>query len=323
MRTIIVYVLVSTDKDIYLEQAYISMLSVRHNSPGSKIILLTDCITAETFKGFRKEMANVADNIITVNLPSEYSGMERSRMLKTSVRKHVSGDLLFIDCDTVVTRPLDDIDNCQFNIAACRDTHSNFIENPYRELCVKHAKILQWPIEEEKTYFNSGVIYVKDTPETHDFYESWNRNWMIGREKRVYMDQPSFALTNYQSDHIVKVLDDHYNCELKHGARYLHNPYIIHYLCTNTNSSPLFILNDKHKLEEIKRTKTLPPDIEAVISNPYSGIDTPTLIINGDTMQAVMNPYISSIIRNRNTFTGRIFRQAWQSLQKINRLFRH
>ena len=40
MKTKIVYVLVSTDKDFYLEQAYVSMYSAKYHMPDAHIALL-------------------------------------------------------------------------------------------------------------------------------------------------------------------------------------------------------------------------------------------------------------------------------------------
>lgn len=35
------------------------------------------------------------------------------------------------------------------------------------------------------------------------------------------MDQPAFAKTNYMLNHPVQTLDNVWNCELKHGVKYL------------------------------------------------------------------------------------------------------
>ena len=55
MKTKIVYVLVSSNNDIYLEQAYVSMYSVKYYMPDAHITLLTDKLTEATFIGIRKK----------------------------------------------------------------------------------------------------------------------------------------------------------------------------------------------------------------------------------------------------------------------------
>lgn len=285
MKAKIVYVLVSTCNDIYLEQAYVSMHSLRHYMPDAHIVLLTDQLTSETFVGHRKEEIRYVDELIVAELDKRLNAQMRSRQLKTSVRNRVKGDYLFIDCDTIVTKPLDGIDSVKASIAACRDTHSEFINNPYREMCLRHGHLLNWPIDDEKDYFNTGVIFVKDSPEAYEFYNLWNENLNKGYENKVFMDQPSFAKTNYEMGHMVRHLDDIWNCELKHGIRYLRDAYIVHYLCTNSSSNQhkqFFLLNEKDVLLEVKRTGLIPVEIENVIENPFNGIAETTCCFAGE-----------------------------------------
>ena len=68
MKTKIVYVLTSSEKDIYLEQCFVSMCSLRRYNPDAYIVLLTDDLTATTFTGNRKRMIELASEIVTVTL---------------------------------------------------------------------------------------------------------------------------------------------------------------------------------------------------------------------------------------------------------------
>lgn len=289
MKTKLVYILTSTPKDIYLEQMYVSMYSAKHYMPDVHIVLLTDTTTEKTFDGVRAKEIRYADEIISVELDSKkYNGQQRSRQLKTSARNRIEGDFLFIDCDTVICKPLYEIDNFDFDIAACIDTHSEFKHNPYRNMCLRHGKLLGWPIENEEDYFNSGVIYVKDNDLTRKFYARWHENLMSGYKKKVWMDQPSFAKTNYELGHIVKKMDDVYNCELKHGIKYLKDAYIVHYLCTNKSmfqDKQLFILNDRQTLEEIKSTAIIPKLVISSIQNPFDGLASVTHCFAGNDVQ--------------------------------------
>ncbi len=288
-----VYVLTSTENDIYLEQAYVSMCSLKHYMPKAHIVLLTDTATQRTFIGVREKEIRFADKIIAIDLDAQkYNGQKRSRILKTSVRKHIKGDFLFIDCDTIITKPLNDIEKIDAEIAACWDTHSLFKDNPYRDMCVEHAKLLGWNVEQEEEYFNSGVIYVKDTPLTQQFYDLWNKNWFEGETRGVNMDQPAFALTNFQMGHIVKVLPDIWNCELKHGIKFLKDTNIVHYLCTNASKGQdkqLFIMNEKSELLKIKETGEITPDIIETINDPFYGIARLTHCFAGDDVYYFMS----------------------------------
>ena len=54
MKTKIVYVLVSSEKDIYLGQAFISMFSAKYYMPDCHIVLVTDKLTSKTLIRCRK-----------------------------------------------------------------------------------------------------------------------------------------------------------------------------------------------------------------------------------------------------------------------------
>lgn len=289
MKTKLVYILTSTPKDIYLEQMYVSMFSAKHYVPDAHIVLLTDMETKKTFTGVREKEIQYADEVIAVDLdPRKFNGQQRSRQLKTSARNLVDGDFLFVDCDTIICKPLNEIDSFDFDIAACEDTHSEFQKNPYKRMCIRHGKLLGWPIENETVYFNSGIIYVKDNERTREFYKRWNENLLAGYSKHVSMDQPSFAKTNYEFDHIVKKLDDVYNCELKHGIRFLKDAKVIHYLCTNKSvcqEEQLFVMNESKVLEGIKEEAEIPDEVVKAILDPFEGLARVTHCFAGNDVQ--------------------------------------
>ncbi|MDE6521300.1 MAG: hypothetical protein K2L17_00640 [Muribaculaceae bacterium] len=275
MKTKLLYVIVSSEKDIYLEQGYVSMFSAKMLMPECHITILTDAKTADTFTGIRKEEIKHADEIVKIELDPNLPAQKRSRLLKTNARNYVDGDFLFIDCDTIVVKDLSDIDDESHALCACWDSHSDFEHNPYRDLCIGDAKKIGLDISNEKVYFNSGVMLVKDNEQTRGFYKSWNENYLKGYEKGVSMDQPSLEKTNIELGYPIHKLEPEWNCELKHGIRYLKDAYIVHYLCTNpsrSNDKQLFLLNEKDVFLKIKETGTIPPEIIEVIKDPFKGI---------------------------------------------------
>lgn len=303
MKTKLLYVLVSDYSDIYLEQAYISMYSAKFYMPDIHITLLTDKCTSQTFTGLRKEKMKYVDELVIINLDIGYTTAQRSRILKTSARKHINGDFLFIDTDTIIVKPLCDIDGVDCSVCACWDSHSSFRSNPYRTMCLKQGHLLNWPIENETDYFNSGVIYAKDDKTAHEFYKQWNSFWLESHKMGVDMDQPAFAKANYAMGHIVNRLDDVWNCELKHGVRYLKDAKIIHYLCTNKQSgSEVFLLNNQSVLEHLKESNSLSNQVLAVIKNPFEGIATPTHVFAGHdlfVLNDLLFKYLSSLYGKR------------------------
>ena len=300
MRTKFVYALVSSAADYYLEQAYVSMFSLKHHMPDAFIVLVTDETTSSSFEGIRHLELQYADEIITVALDPSYSQRQRSRLIKTSIRKYVAGDYLYIDCDTIISRPFQSIDSIQFDIAACVDSHCHdFHDNPYRWFGLADGHALDWPIDEELNYFNSGVLFVKDVPVSHEFYKRWQENLLDGFSRGVLMDQPSFAKTNYQMGHIVHVLDDIWNCELKHGVRYLKDAMIVHYLTTNTSSdrgSQVFRLNESDIFDTIKNAGIIPPEIVTLAEDPFTGLSPLTHLFAGEDVYFFQTPSYKAIV---------------------------
>ncbi len=299
MKTKLLYVLVSTQSDIYLEQAYVSMNSARHHMPDVFISMLIDSQTELTIRGIRKKMIDEVDELICIDLPEKFTPQQRSRILKTSARQYIKGDYLFIDCDTIVLGDLSDIDSCIYNLAACRDSHSTLDRNPYRNMCLRHCCLLGVDISQESDYYNSGVIYVKDTDSNHDFYKEWNRNWYAGANKGVNMDQPSFAITNISNNYPIHQLPDIWNCQILHGVKILQDAKILHYLCTNSDETgDIFILRGKKVFQEIKLSGVIPEKVKKCFDSPCEGIPYLTWLQGGDIIDLLTS-------------------HSWQLLQKV------
>ncbi len=300
MKTKLLYVIVSNEKDIYLEQGFVSMYSAKMQMPDCHITILTDKMTYDSFQNIRKEETKYADEIITIGLDPNLPAQKRSRLLKTNARNYVDGDFLFIDCDTIVVKNLSIIDKNDSNLSACWDSHADFANNPYRNLCIRDVQKFGIDISNESVYYNSGVIFVKDNEITRNFYHHWNENYLKGYEKGISMDQPSLEITNIELGYPIQKLAPEWNCELKHGIRYLKDAYIVHYLCTNpsrSNDKQLFILNEKDVFLEIKKSGKIPEEILEVIKDPFKGLAETTYCFAGKEINFFFTPTYSYFIK--------------------------
>lgn len=283
----IVYVLTSSADDIFLEQTYVSMCSVRRRMPHAYITLVTDTLTAETLTGVRKQEIKYADRVIVVRILGDIDQLKRSRYLKTSVRKYIQGDFLLIDSDTIVVKPLAGILSCRADIAACCDLHADcFEENPHRRSIVRLCKRLGFSsIENEEQYFNAGVLFVRDTECARDFFAMWHEGLVKGWARGINKDQASFAQTNCRLNHPVKALNGVWNCQLLFGMKYLRDAKVVHYFAPRMkkgDARPVFLLSDRTVLREIKSTGVIPEEILRIIDDPSRGIAPVTRTFAGN-----------------------------------------
>lgn len=297
MKTKIVYTLISGISDIYLEQAFVSMTSLRYHNKNAYIILVVDDCTENSFKiENRKQKSLLADEIVVVKTPDNLTNQQKSRYIKTSIRNFIEGDFLFIDTDTIILRSLEPIDKVDVEIGACVDSHTCLARNPYRELIFDHVGKQGWTLDTGADYFNSGVIYVKDSSLTRKFYKKWHENWRHGIDLGVNMDQPSFARTNKEMGYPVRRISDEWNCEIVHGIRFLKDAFILHYLCTNTiyeNDETVFLLRSKSVLNDIKQTGLIPERVYQTFDDPFKGIPDLTFLLAGKEID-VMRQLIAS-----------------------------
>ena len=285
MKTQILYILVSSQADVYTEQAYVSAYSARLRNPRARIVLLTDRQTLDGMAGrgdIGKKFLELFSEVKAVDLDPALSPMKRSRILKTGMRGYVEGDFLYIDTDTIVARALDGADSIDASLAGVPDLHSSFAEHPHRQATINLCKRFGYDVSGEQWYFNSGVMLVKDTPENHAFFEAWQKNYL---EASVAPDQPTLAKTNAAAGHPIAVLEGEWNCEVQNGVRYLGGALVVHYMVTNVGTGPqdsLFLLNNREVLLAMRSAGGITPEVAAVVKDPFKGYAAVTQVFAGD-----------------------------------------
>lgn len=281
MKTKIVYTVVSSDKDYYFEQTFISVTSLRMRNPDAWVTLVTDDLSGKILKERKFDFDSIINDhiVVTIDAP-KLTNHQRSRWLKTSVRKYVEGDFLFMDSDTVINGNLDDIDAFDGDLGAVCDIHTSLQRNPFRQMIVDHAELLDYDCFAEMNYFNSGVIYAKDNKRTRDFYRSWHEEWKRGMTRRVYMDQPSFNKTNHVYGSLIKVLAGEWNCLLKYGLPLFDKAKIIHCLATTREIDRIHYLMEDDGYEYLKKTGQIDDTTGALLREPLKYFSVPVEIIS-------------------------------------------
>lgn len=266
IQTKIVYTLISDETDYYYEQVLISVYSLRLYNPEAVVYIIVDKDTFKTLSGKRKEIYNYVSSIIPIDVPSDYNKMQRSRYLKTNLRQFINGDYLFIDCDTVICQSLEDVDTLDCELGLVADLNGELLVKDTNtiEKC-RNAGFINC---NNQPYYNSGVMYVKDTPLTHQFYHEWNKNWLISKQNGVNFDQPALCQTNIDLNYPIKEISGIWNCQFKfEGYHYLSDAKIMHYYF---NGSEKYKLAQHHIFNIVKEKGCIDTTTSKVIKHPQT-----------------------------------------------------
>ena len=284
MKTKIVYCIVSNDKDIYLEQAWVSIYTLRKHNPDADVILLVDKGTESTLTGKRGGIRELVTEVMAIDTPDGYNAMQRSRYLKTNFRQFIAGDLLFIDADTVIGGSLAGIDNIDYEIACVPDEHRSFsqlITHDYvcHRICTAFGKM----DFDDDYYFNSGVIYVKDTPRMHAFFADWYETWKHSAfERGLSLDQPALFMTNKKNGYLIKELAGEYNCQVAYSLKYFYGGLIIHFFNVSLPmlSSELSVFYDDNFYRKLKEYGGVAHEVKEVLDDKSRWFNLQTHIVD-------------------------------------------
>ncbi len=239
MKTRVVYTLVSDASDLYLEQLMVSVYSLRLHNNSVNIAIVIDKYTDRGLKEYREHIRQMVDEIIVVDTPYPDNKMLSSRYLKTNLRNLIDGTFLFIDCDTIICENLDKIDSFKGDIGMVSDLNA---PNELKDVnVIAKCERAGFKGMEGKPYYNSGVIFVKDTLTAHQLYTKWYKLWRKSANNGVFNDQPALCAANIHQDYPIQELSSKWNCQFKfYGSSFLNEAKILHYYSNTEYARPTY-----------------------------------------------------------------------------------
>ena len=292
----IVYVLVANEKNLYLEEMWVSIFSLRRHHPEATVKVLVDMETKEYLSRF-PQLTSMIDETVVVQTPAGYNAKQRSRQIKTTIRNVLKGDYIFIDTDTVICKPLDGIvedirELKDFRgIAAVREGHATMKDTLFPPTgTVK--RIFDIDISQSPLMTNSGVMFVADIPFTHEFYKRWNENWKRSCfEKGNSQDQPSLYATDCQYGYVIRELSGIYNAQVAMSLKYYADAVILHWwhmdFIEDQSYSPYFSLEI---YQDLKKEGEITPQIEELIINAKQSFVSPTMPVGKEHILFLFSP---------------------------------
>ena len=269
------YILTSDITDFYLEQALLSIYSLRSKIPESYITLLVDDITELNLVDNRSNILNIVNEFISIKIDSSFNKKARSRWLKTSMRQYIKNDFLFIDSDTIITEDLSSLNNMELSIGAVLNEHIYLSDlqknnpNYYNNTLLLSNKLNYISTANSNYYFNSGVMICRDLPAVHNFFIEWHKQWLYCLNHGIVTDQQSFNQTNYSLGNIISELEGKWNCQIMAdgGINYLYNAKILHYFGGMEEENTYFLASHKI-LNDIKEKGFIDQNIKELLINP-------------------------------------------------------
>lgn len=284
MKTKIVYALVASEKDLFLEECWVSLYSLRCYHSDANVTLLVDEATKIYVEQFA-DFCRMITEIKVVPMPKQYTAKQKSREMKTNTRIYVDGPMLFLDNDTVICKHLDEIDSLSCDMAAVPETHLPLADMPFSPLeAVK--SVFDIDASDSKFYFNSGVIYAADNERTHSFFKKWNENWKFSCfEKGNSQDEPSFLMANREFGNIIEELPGIYNAQVQMSLKYFADAAIVHWwhmnFIENQDYSPYF---SQSIYKTIKRERRISKETDWLIRNCKQSFVSPSMPVGIDQM---------------------------------------
>lgn len=295
-----IYVLTSSVNDTYYEQFFLSAASLRLYNPDSVIIVLVDARTNSTLTDRRSGFKKYVSETIIISVPPEFTQKEASRWIKTSIHHYVTGDFLFIDCDTIVAENLALDFSPAMQVGAVLDTHvtleQHHLRDNFQEEDIKAGFSSSL---KTNTRYNGGVIFCKDDLPARQFFEKWHSLWIEGAKKGCSQDMPSLNQANYEMGNLITELGGEWNCQISHnGLPYLSNAKIIHYYATSLASfEPAYIPASPEIFAAVKETGKLSPEILKLLESPKSAFLIKSRIMaDDDSLDIIDSAYFSKLL---------------------------
>ena len=298
-----VYVLTSTPKDLYYEQALMSAYSLRKHNPNAQIIILVDNKTKASFteENKRTALARYASQIISVDFSDDVPNVDRSRLIKTAIPDYVSGSFLYIDCDTIICDDLSDIEKVDAVTGGVLDGHCNLEEHIHKKYFLFRDKKLGFSgTKALGANINGGLVLAKaDTEEqkaeTVALFKAWNEVWKYSAyQKHDKHDQSALNEANYRTGMKMQELSGEWNCQPSHGGlAFLKGAKIIHYYSSEfsgKNYIPYYKLADKALQMRIKEAGEIHDDVKAMIAEPKFQFNAVHLINDARIVSIMQSP---------------------------------
>ena len=288
----IVYAVIASEKNLFFQELWASVYSFRLHEPDREIRVLCAKSTENYITKF-PEFAKLVDEIIVVEVSDTSNLRFRWKEIKTNIRKHVKGSYLFVDTDTICADRIDEIDSFKYDVAAVPEFHVSLSECVFKDMIRKRIwDSFHEEITDKDAWYNSGVMFVNDTPKAYEICKTWNENW----KKSAFVDghkqdQPPLLMTHRETGYAISELPGEYNCQVGLSVKYLANAKIFHFLHFGFPKNQSFNpFQSKEIYKKIKDEGCISAETATMIKNVKSIYSSPSCVVGWNTLNFLMSP---------------------------------
>ena len=284
----------------YFNQMLVSIASLRYRSFTGRVYVVADNLTAQHMTGEQRDgLEKYQAETVTVDIPDSFTATERSRYLKTSLREYITGDFLYLDTDTVfadrlpeqvsgaeLAMALEQYDSyrCGTAAEAVPECFSFRVRKEYMRCGYDDSKI--------RYFYNSGVIWCRDTEKSRLLFRKWHEAWLAGREKGVLLDQPSLNGINSLMGDVIETLDGIWNVQVTrpYSQKYIDRAIILHYF--NVRQNNVYLLGCLNEQEQVPDNRT----VQAIIASPREAfLPNRYLVLDGVTEEVLYSKTVTTM----------------------------
>lgn len=173
----VVYVLVQAGDKPYARMTELSARAVRRLHPDARLVLVTDPDSRPAIATAAPRLLGLIDEHVVEPAPMP-GGKAKGFHLKSRFRELVAGDLVYLDADTLPVRPFaGPFADPGWELAAVQDRNHHCPVAPAGYPFWEEHRLKRdgWTDVPMPRYFNTGVLFLRDTPAVRAVAADWQR----------------------------------------------------------------------------------------------------------------------------------------------------
>jgi len=193
----------------YVAGACLSMHSLRRFHPAASVVCACDRQMYQALHASTHPLLSLVDRLI--ECPDASGGpVHRSRHIKTSLRRRLAGPFVYVDADTLIAGPLDELFECPTDVGFTVDRFFPASPGAFPDWLVPFYSLLGWSPTDR--YFSGGVFHVSTTAAADALFSAWHALWRQTVAIGIVSDQPSLNRAIATTPHSMTLYSQAFNC---------------------------------------------------------------------------------------------------------------